>query len=78
MSKVRNSERGRGGAERRLVTLGARPRGAGEPGRAWLAEALHDVGARDVRHGGHHRFCRQLARVAAWLATLPEQRTRHW
>ncbi|MEU2866053.1 hypothetical protein ABZ672_48570 [Streptomyces mirabilis] len=36
MSKVRNGERGRGGVKRRLVALGARPRDAGEPGRAWL------------------------------------------
>ncbi|WP_181652236.1 hypothetical protein [Streptomyces sp. WAC00263] len=64
MSKVRNGERGRGGVKRRLVALGARPRDAGEPGRAWLTEALHDVGARGVRHGGHHRFCGQLTRVA--------------
>lgn len=56
MSKVRNDERGRGGVERRLVALGARPRDPGEPGRAWLEEALHAVGAQGVHHGGHHRY----------------------
>ncbi|MFE5372767.1 hypothetical protein [Streptomyces mirabilis] len=65
MSKVRNGERGRGGVERRLVALGARPRDPGEPGRTWLTEALHTVGAQGVHHGGHHRFCGQLMRVAA-------------
>ncbi|MER6030655.1 hypothetical protein [Streptomyces sp. NPDC001851] len=39
MSKVRNDECGRGGVERRLVALGARPRSEGEPGRGWLEEA---------------------------------------
>ncbi|WP_306193170.1 hypothetical protein [Streptomyces sp. MK5] len=52
MSKVRNGERGRRGVERRLVALGARPRHEGEPGRAWLEEALRTVGARVVSHGG--------------------------
>ncbi|MFI1794455.1 hypothetical protein ACH40D_39525 [Streptomyces olivaceoviridis] len=56
MSKVRNNERGRGGVETRLVALGARPRHEGEPGRAWLEEALHTVGARVVSHGGNHRY----------------------
>jgi hypothetical protein len=56
MSKVRNGERGQGGVERRLVAAGARPRGTGEPGRVWLQEALHAVGARSVHHGGHHRY----------------------
>ncbi|WP_327749971.1 hypothetical protein [Streptomyces europaeiscabiei] len=45
MSKVRNGERGSGGVERRLVAHGARPRNDSEPGRAWLEEALHTVGA---------------------------------
>lgn len=56
MSKVRNGERGHGGVERRLISLGARPRNEGEPGRAWLEEALHTVGARVVFHGGKHRY----------------------
>ncbi len=56
MSKVRNNERGRGGVERRLVALGARPREEGEPGRVWLTEALHTVRAQGVHHGGHHRY----------------------
>ncbi|WP_455712009.1 Mom family adenine methylcarbamoylation protein [Streptomyces canus] len=56
MSKVRNNERGRGGVERRLVALGARPRDEVEPGRTWLEEALQTVGAQCVHHGGHHRY----------------------
>ncbi|WP_189269292.1 Mom family adenine methylcarbamoylation protein [Streptomyces fuscichromogenes] len=56
MSKVRNGERGRGGVERRLVALGARPRSENEPGRPWLADALQTVGARVVAHGGNHRY----------------------
>jgi len=56
MSKVRNDECGRGGVERRLVALGARPRSEGEPGRGWLEEALQAVGARVVSHGGNHRY----------------------
>ncbi|MEU0899803.1 hypothetical protein [Streptomyces massasporeus] len=56
MSKVRNGERGRGGVERRLVALGARPRDEGEPGRGWLEEALQGVGARVVAHGGNHKY----------------------
>ncbi|MCX4564334.1 hypothetical protein OHA02_50215 [Streptomyces phaeochromogenes] len=69
MSKVRNSERGRGGVERRLVALGARPRNPGEPGRAWLEEALHDVGARGVRHGGHHRYAAYIGPRTGQLLT---------
>ncbi|MCW2901015.1 MAG: hypothetical protein JWO67_3280, partial [Streptosporangiaceae bacterium] len=40
ISKVRADESGHGGAERRLIALGARHREAREPGREWLAEAL--------------------------------------
>lgn len=65
MSKVCNDERGAGGVERRLIALGARPRVEGEPGRAWLEEALQTVGARVVSHGGNHRFCGHLQCVAA-------------
>ncbi len=71
MSKVRNGERGRGGVERRLVALGARPRDEGEPGRGWLEEALQAVGARLVAHGGNHKFCGRFWRVAAWPMTVP-------
>ncbi|MFF3982341.1 hypothetical protein [Streptomyces sp. NPDC001828] len=69
MSKVRNGECGRGGAERRLVALGARPRNAGEPGRAWLAEALHAAGARGVRHGGCHRYAAYIGPRTGRLLT---------
>jgi hypothetical protein len=56
IAKVRADEQGHGGVERRLITLGARPREPREPGRAWLEEALHAVGTTVVHHGGNHRF----------------------
>ncbi|MEW1773437.1 hypothetical protein [Streptomyces sp. NPDC086777] len=56
MSKVRNGERGRGGVERRPVTLGARPRDEGEAGRGWPEEALQATGARVVAHGRNHKY----------------------
>ncbi|GAA0902989.1 MULTISPECIES: hypothetical protein [Streptomyces violaceusniger group] len=40
MAKVRADEAGHCGVERRLMAFGARPRDPGEPGRAWLEEAL--------------------------------------
>ncbi|MFF0386806.1 hypothetical protein [Streptomyces sp. NPDC004286] len=64
LSKVRIGERGRGGVERRLVALGARQRAEREPGRAWLGEALHVVGARVVRHGGNHRYAAYIGPYA--------------
>jgi hypothetical protein len=71
ISKVRADESGHGGAERRLIALGARPREAREPGRDWLAEALAAVGATVLDHRGNHRFCGRFSRVAAWSMTVP-------
>ena len=72
-----DQEKGHQYGQEQLIALGApRPR----PGcvlAIWLREALAAVGARSVRHRGAHRFCGQLARIATWLATLPEQRTCH-
>lgn len=56
ISKVRADESGHAGTERRLIRLGARPRNAREPGRAWLEEALHAVGATFLDHRGNHRY----------------------
>ncbi|MGP4049625.1 hypothetical protein [Streptomyces sp. 2A115] len=82
-SKVRNSERGRGGVERRLVALGARPHEAGEPGRAWLEEALHAVGARVSHHGGHHRYAAYIGprtgrRLTATSRSSPSSTPPRW
>lgn len=60
ISKVRTDESGHAGTERRLVLLGARPRAAREPGRAWLDEALATVGATVLHHRGNHRYAHQI------------------
>jgi hypothetical protein len=56
LQKIKAGESGADGAERRLVTLGARPRRAGEPSRTWLLDALADLGAESVRHPGKYRY----------------------
>lgn len=73
ISKIRKSESGHAGAERRLVLLGAPPRQPGQPGAEWLPVALDAAGARRVAHPGNFRFCGRFQRVAAWLPKLPEQ-----
>jgi hypothetical protein len=81
LAKVRADERGHAYVERRLEALGAPPRLAGEPGRAWLAHALADVGARLLRHGGCHRFAfrlgghadRRATRIAVPALPYPKQ-----
>jgi hypothetical protein len=65
-SKVRRGERGAAGVRARLVALGARPLadmvaehariGVDLTPAAWLDHALAQVGARQVRHRGCHRF----------------------
>ncbi len=71
------AEAGSGGVVRRLEILGARPLRPDEEPARWLAEILPAIRARFGRHPGNLRFCGQLARVAPWLATLPERRTLH-
>lgn len=66
LSKVRTGEQGSEAGERHLLTLGARPRRAGEDARSWLREALVDVGVRKVRHPGNFRY--------AWPLGSPRQR----
>jgi len=56
LSKIRTGEPGADAGERHLLSLGARPRRAGEDPRAWLREALVDVGVRKIRHPGNHRY----------------------
>ncbi|MCG0285255.1 hypothetical protein [Streptomyces sp. PSAA01] len=58
MAKVRADEAGHCGVERRLMAFGARPRDPGEPGRAWLEEALR---ASVLRHGDSHRYATAIA-----------------
>jgi hypothetical protein len=54
MQKVRSGHKGHEYIERRLVALGARlPTGDRT---RWLADALDDIGARRLRHGGNHRY----------------------
>lgn len=68
LSKIRTGEQGCDAGERRLVTLGARPRRAGEDVRSWLRDALEDIGVRKVRHPGNHRY--------AWSLGSARQRRR--
>jgi hypothetical protein len=57
ISKIRKQETGHAYAERRLIALGANPRIGGAAGApTWLADALHEIGAIRVRHGGCHRY----------------------
>jgi hypothetical protein len=66
LSKIRTGEQGCDAAERHLVSLGARPRMAGEDARAWLRSALEEIGARKTRHPGNYRY--------AWALGTPRQR----
>lgn len=54
--KVRSQDRGHDHVERLLVEEGARPLRMGEKPAKWLAEALGQVGATRLRHGGCHRY----------------------
>ena len=63
LQKVRAGETGTDYVERLLVDHGARPRG-GRPGPAWLAEALDDARARELRHPGNHRYLFRLGTPA--------------
>lgn len=56
MQKIRAGEVGAAGAERTLVSLGAKPRTAGQNSTTWLRDALDDVGAVRVRHPGNFRY----------------------
>jgi hypothetical protein len=60
LSKVRGDEQGHAYVERQLVRFGARRRRAGEPGAAWLREALSAAGVRSMVHGGNHRYAFRL------------------
>jgi hypothetical protein len=68
LQKIRAGESGSDSAERRLVTLGARPRRAGEDAREWLRSALDDLAVTKVSHPGNFRY--------AWPLGTPAQRRR--
>ena len=55
MQKVRKQEQGHAYVERELVELGASPRIGSDP-KAWLRQAVLDVGAKRIRHQGKHRY----------------------
>lgn len=59
--KIRGGEPGAGGVQRRLIDLGATPPTGQDPA-SWLAGALHQIGARAVRHRGNHRYVFRLTR----------------
>ncbi|MEV5710116.1 hypothetical protein [Actinoallomurus sp. NPDC052274] len=61
--KVRRQEPGHAYVEKSLIALGARVPRAGEDPRAWLVQALEDVGARPFRHRGCHRYVFRLGRT---------------
>jgi len=60
LSKVRGDEQGHAYVERELVRFGARLRLPGEPGAAWLRDALQAAGVRPLPHGGSHRYAFRL------------------
>lgn len=60
LQKLRAGERGADGAERHLVALGATPRRAGVPVKAWLPGALAELHVTPVRHPGCYRYAWQL------------------
>lgn len=58
--KVRSQEQGHQYVEARLEALGATTRHPEQPPASWLAQALHDVGARRLRHPGAYRYVFRL------------------
>lgn len=68
--KVRAGERGHAHVERQLVQLGATPRRASADPAAWLTDALNEIGASRIRHGGNHRYAFRLGRTARLRARV--------
>jgi hypothetical protein len=78
MSKLRNSERGRGGVERRLLKYGAPPRLAGELDRAYAYRLVEEGFLRRLRRPGNHVYTWPLVYggerrrlVASWKILPP-------
>ncbi|MFD8609469.1 DUF6884 domain-containing protein [Streptomyces sp. NPDC059631] len=59
-AKVRRDETGHAAVERRLIAFGATTRRPKEDGARWLAQALEDVGATALYHGGCHKYARTI------------------
>lgn len=64
MQKVRGREVGHSYVERRLLALGARPLRAGVDPAVWVWDALDDVHAVRLRHGGNLRYVMLTSRAA--------------
>ena len=60
--KVRKQEQGHEYVEAKLMSLGAPVPRAGCNPALWLRDALHAVGARNVRHRGAHRYVFRLGK----------------
>lgn len=74
--KVRDQGKGHEYAEQLLIARGATPMRAGERPAAWLARALEDAGAYQVRHRGNHRYAFRLGnrtQRGATVLALPGQ-----
>ncbi len=65
IAKFVAGDRGADGFERRIVALGASERPAGAGRRAWLHNALEQIGARRSRHPGTHRYALPVGRNRA-------------
>lgn len=63
LQKVRGQEVGHRYVERRLCALGARPLRAGMNPAGWLPDALNDVHAVRLRHGGNLRYAMLTSRA---------------
>jgi hypothetical protein len=62
MQKVRGQEQGADYGERQLVECGARSRAVGEDPRLCLRQALKEIGVRQIRHPGNHRYAFRIGR----------------
>lgn len=69
--KVRKQEQGHEYVEARLMSLGAPAPRAGCDPALWLRDALHAVGARNLRHCGPHRYVFDSARTSASATGSP-------
>lgn len=68
--KVRRQEQGHDYVEEMLVRMGARVPAAGVKPAEWLWTALQDVGARNLRHRGAHRYVFPLGRTRKERASI--------
>jgi hypothetical protein len=61
--KIRRREQGYRYAQEQLLALGAAPPRPGTESAVWLREALAEVGTRNIRHRGAHRWLFRLGRT---------------